>query len=153
LYAIDRLFEKHPELKEKIVFLQIGVLSRIHIPKYKAINAEINKLVEEINWKYSINGWKPIIFKQGQLSLTDLLVLYRMAKVCIVSSLHDGMNLVAKEFICARCDERGALVLSQFTGSAKELTDAILINPYDSESLVRVFIRPYRCLKMNAVKG
>ena len=135
LRAVDRLLEKHPELKEKIVFLQIGVLSRIHIPKYKAINDEINKLVEEINWKYSTYNWSPIIFRRGNASLSELLVLYRMAKVCIVSSLHDGMNLVAKEFVSARCDESGVLVLSQFTGSAYELTDAILVNPYDSDQL------------------
>ena len=133
LYAIDRLLEKYPELKEKIVFLQIGALSRIHIPKYKALNDEINTLIEQINWKHSTDGWSPIIFFRRQLPLSKLLVLYRMAEVCIVSSLHDGMNLVAKEFVSSRCDEGGALVLSQFTGSARELTDAILINPYDAE--------------------
>ncbi len=145
LRAIDLLLEKHPELKEKIVFLQIGVTSRIHIPKYKAINDEIDKLVEEINWKYSTFNWSPIIFYRHHASLSELLILYRMARVCIVSSLHDGMNLVAKEFISARCDESGVLVLSEFTGSAYELTDAILVNPYDSDQLSE---RLYQALNM-----
>ena len=133
LYAIDRLLQNHPELKEKVIFLQIGVLSRIHIPKYKALNDEINKIIEEINWRHGTGGWKPVNFLRVNLPLSKLVALYRLAEVCIVSSLHDGMNLVAKEFIASRCDERGTLVLSQFTGSARELTDAILVNPYDRE--------------------
>jgi len=131
LLAIDRLFESHPELKEKIVFLQMGEISRIHIPKYKALNDEINALVEQINWKHSTDSWEPIILLRRHLSFAELLAFYRLGDVCIVSSLHDGMNLVAKEFLSSRSDEKGMLVLSQFTGAARELTDAILINPYD----------------------
>lgn len=146
LRAIDLLLDKHPELKEKIVFLQIGVVSRIYLSKYKSINDEINTLVQEINWKHSTNDWSPIIFERCNLPLSKLEVFYRMAKVCIVSSLHDGMNLVSKEFVCSRCDEGGVLVLSQFTGSAKELTDAILINPFDtaqfSEGLYQALMMP-----------
>ena len=133
LMAIDRMFETHPELKEKVVFLQIGVLSRIHLPGYKTVNEEINKLVEEINWKHSTNSWTPIILVRKHLSPAEVIALFRLAEVCIVSSLHDGMNLVAKEFVSSRFDGGGVLVLSQFTGSARELTDAILIHPYDRE--------------------
>jgi len=133
LMAIDRLFEKHSELKEKIVFLQMGPISRLHIPRYKALNDEINALVEQINWKHSTDGWKPIIFVRRHLSLIEAISLYRIADVCIVTSLHDGMNVVAKEFMSSRSDEKGMLVLSRFTGAARELTDAILINPYDQE--------------------
>jgi trehalose 6-phosphate synthase len=133
LLAVDRLLEKHPELKEKIVFLQIGEISRIHIPKYKALNDEINALVEEINWKHYTVGWKPIILVRRHLSFYEVLAFYRIGEVCIVSSLHDGMNLVAKEFVSSRSDEKGMLVLSQFTGASRELTDAILINPYDRD--------------------
>jgi alpha,alpha-trehalose-phosphate synthase [UDP-forming] len=131
--AVGRLFEKHPELKEKVVFLQMGEISRIHIPKYKALNDEINALVEQTNWKHSTDGWKPIILVRRHLSFSDLLAFYRLGEVCIVSSLHDGMNLVAKEFLSSRSDEKGTLVLSQFTGASRELTDAILVNPYDRE--------------------
>jgi trehalose 6-phosphate synthase len=133
LLAIDRLLEKHPELKEKIVFLQMGPISRLHIPSYKALNDELNTLVEQINWKHSTDGWQPIILARRYLSPIETLALYRIANACIVSSLHDGMNLVAKEFVASRSDETAMLVLSQFTGAARELTDAVLINPYDRE--------------------
>ncbi|RKY32349.1 MAG: trehalose-6-phosphate synthase [Candidatus Omnitrophota bacterium] len=133
LLAVDRLLEKHPELKEKIVFLQMGEISRIHIPKYKALNDEINALVEQINWKHSTEGWKPVILVRRHLSFHELLAFYRLGDICIVSSLHDGMNLVAKEFISSRSDEGGMLVLSQFTGAARELIESITINPYDRD--------------------
>lgn len=133
LLAVDRLLEKHPGLKEKIVFLQMGEISRIHIPKYKALNDEINALVEEINWKHSTDSWKPIILVRRHLAFHELIAFYRIGDVCIVSSLHDGMNLVAKEFASSRPEGKGMLVLSQFTGAARELEDAILINPYDRD--------------------
>ncbi len=133
LLAVDRLLENHPELKEKIVFLQMGEVSRIHIGRYKALNDEINGLVEEINWKHSTDGWEPIILVRRHLSFIELLAFYHLGDICIVSSLHDGMNLVAKEFLSSRADEMGMLVLSQFTGASRELTDAILVNPYDRE--------------------
>lgn len=131
LFAVDRLLDLHPELKEKIVFIQMGELSRIHIPKYKALNDEINARVEEINWKHSTGIWEPIILVRRHLSFPELLAFYRLGDVCIVSSLHDGMNLVAKEFISSRSDGEGVLVLSQFTGASRELEEAILVNPYD----------------------
>jgi len=133
LLAIGRLLDKHPDLKEKIVFLQMGEISRIHIPKYKALNDEINGLVEEINWKHSTDHWKPIILVRRHLSFNQLVAFYRLGDICIVSSLHDGMNLVAKEFLSSRSDEKGILVLSKFTGAARELTDAVLVNPFDRE--------------------
>jgi len=133
LLAVDRMLEKHPELKEKIVFLQMGEISRIHIPKYKALNDEINALVEQINWKHSTDGWQPIILVRRHLSFPELLACYQLGDICLVSSLHDGMNLVAKEFLSSRVNEAGMLVLSQFTGAARELTDAVLINPYDRD--------------------
>lgn len=131
LAVVDHLLGKHPELKEKIVFLQIGVISRIHIEKYKQINDEINALVENINWKHSTGSWDPIIMARRHLTYHELIALYRLGDVCVVSSLHDGMNLVAKEFVSSRSDGGGMLVLSQFTGAARELTGAIMINPYD----------------------
>ncbi|MGB8225431.1 MAG: trehalose-6-phosphate synthase, partial [Sedimentisphaerales bacterium] len=124
LLAVDRLLEKHPELKEKIVLLQMGELSRLHIPRYKALNDEINALVEQINWKHSTDSWQPIILARRHLSLTEAIALYRIGDICVVSSLQDGMNLVAKEFLSSRADETGMLVLSQFTGAARELTGA-----------------------------
>lgn len=133
LMAMDRMLEKHPELKGKVVFLQMGVMSRIHIHRYKELNDEINALVEEINWKYSTDTWKPVILVRRYRSFHEMLALYRLADVCVVSSLHDGMNLVSKEFVSSRFDNDGMLVLSQFTGSARELTETVLINPFDRE--------------------
>lgn len=130
LMAIDSMLARHPELMGRVVFLQIGVISRLHIQTYKDLNDEINALVEKINWKYGTSFWKPIIFARRHFSLTELLALYRISDVGIVSSLHDGMNLVAKEYVAGCPNGRGMLVLSQFTGAARELTDAILINPY-----------------------
>lgn len=131
--AIDRLLDLHPELKEKVVFVQMGEISRIHIPQYKRLNDEINLLVEEVNFKHSQGSWRPIIFVRRHLSFKELLAFYRLADVCLVTSLHDGMNLVAKEFVSARFDNLGVLILSKFTGASRELKDALLINPYSEE--------------------
>ena len=133
ILAVDRLLEKHPDLKGGFVFLQMGHLSRIHIRQYKDLNDEINALAEEINWKHSTDEWNPIVVARRHLTLKEALALYRISDILLVSSLHDGMNLVSKEFVSSRTDEGGVLVLSRFTGAARELADAILINPYDRE--------------------
>ncbi len=133
LRAVDRFLEKYPEWKEKFVFFQIGQISRIHIEAYKALNDEINALVERINWKHSQGDWAPIILTRAYIPYDDILALLAMADVCAVSSLHDGMNLVAKEYVSCRPDFDGVLLLSSFTGAAREFTDAVLINPYDPE--------------------
>jgi len=132
LAALDFLFERHPELVGNVVFLQVGAISRLHIQQYKNLNDEINALVEKINWKYGNHSWKPVVFLRRYFNLIELLGLYRISDVGIVGSLHDGMNLVAKEYIAGCPKDRGMLVLSQFTGAARELTDAIQINPYDA---------------------
>jgi trehalose 6-phosphate synthase len=130
LRAIDRFFELWPQYRTKMVFIQAGVASRVNIEAYKSLNREIESLVEQINWKYRAERWKPIILLRENLPQLTLLALRRMADFCIVSPLHDGMNLVAKEFVASRYDEDGILVLSPFAGSSRELTDALLVNPY-----------------------
>lgn len=139
ILAVGRLLEKHPEYIGKIVLLQIGEVSRIHIPRYQELNEEINRLVEEINWKYSRDAWSPIVLVRKHFTQEEIWALYRMADVCVVSSLHDGMNLVAKEFVSARTDLGGVLVLSRFTGAARELRDSLLVNPYDLEQMADSF--------------
>lgn len=134
LRAYNYLLEKHPELEKKVVFLQMGQLTRIHLSAYKMLNDEINKLVEEINWKFSTASWKPVIMVRKHLPFKKVLAFYNLGDLCIVSSLHDGMNLVAKEYISSRYDKKGMLVLSRFTGAARELKDAILANPYDTRN-------------------
>jgi len=134
LKAIDRFLEKYPQMVERFVYLQMGALSRIHIGLYKDLNDEINKLVDEINWKYGTDDWQPIVFLRRNLTYPEVLEFYRIANVCIVSSLHDGMNLVAKEFIASKNDDDGVLLLSKFTGAARELeSGAIIFNPFDTE--------------------
>ncbi|MBU0630716.1 MAG: trehalose-6-phosphate synthase [Candidatus Margulisbacteria bacterium] len=132
--AIDKFLEKYPEYLGKFTFLQAGVLSRIHIKKYKELNDEINAIVEQINYKYSDDSWQPIVMLRRHFSPVELITLYRMADICVVSSLHDGMNLVAKEFVAATDPQKGMLILSRFTGAARELTEAVLVNPYASDS-------------------
>lgn len=131
--AIDCFFAKYPRYLNKMVFIQAGVTSRIQIEAYQALNREIESLVEQINWKYRSEYWKPIVLLRENLPPTTLLALRKMAHFCIVSSLHDGMNLVAKEFAASRYDESGVLILSPFTGSSRELTDALLVNPYATD--------------------
>ncbi len=131
--AIDRLLEKYPEYKERLVFIQVGALSRIHIKRYKELNDKINEVVEEVNWKHSTDSWSPVRFSRKDLTVEEKLAFYRLSHACIISSLHDGMNLVAKEYISARNDLDGVVVLSQFTGASRELKDVISVNPYDTE--------------------
>ena len=127
--AIDRLLDEHPEHRGRIVFAQVGVPSRVHIEAYKKLDDEIDALVEEVNWKWGIGAWRPIVYEKRHFNQVEMMALHRLAQFCVVSSLHDGMNLVAKEFVSSRVDEDGVLILSQFSGAARELTDAVLVNP------------------------
>jgi trehalose 6-phosphate synthase len=131
--AVESLLEKHSFYREKFTFVQIGAPSRTHIKRYHDLIAEVEAEVERINWKFASGKWKPIVFRKAQHSHDEIRRFYRSADLCLVSSLHDGMNLVAKEFIAARDDEQGVLILSVFTGAARELHDALLVNPYDIE--------------------
>jgi alpha,alpha-trehalose-phosphate synthase [UDP-forming] len=131
--AIDCFLEKYPEYQRRFVFIQAGVPSRTQVPAYRQLKEDIDNLVENINWKYAVGRWKPIITLLDDKPQLTLKAMRRMADICIVSSIHDGMNLVAKEFVASRFDENGVLMLSEFTGSARELTDAVLINPYATD--------------------
>jgi len=130
LAAVDRLLTLRPELKGTFSLVQVGAPSRVHIPAYRQLNDELDRLVEQINWRHGQGSWRPIVFINEHYAPWQVFTLYRMAAACVVSSLHDGMNLVAKEFVAARDDFQGVLVLSQFTGAARELSDALQINPY-----------------------
>ncbi len=129
--AIERFLEKYPSYQGKFTFVQIGAPSRTHIKRYHDLLAEVEAEAERINWRFQSGKWKPIVFLKRQHSHREIEPYYRAADLCLVTSLHDGMNLVAKEFLVARRDERGVLILSQFTGAARELRDALLVNPYD----------------------
>ncbi|MEW5758688.1 MAG: trehalose-6-phosphate synthase [Candidatus Omnitrophota bacterium] len=133
ILAIDRFLEKYPEYKNKFVFIQLAAPSRTHIKRYHDLIGEIDELIEKKNWKYADSNWKPIIYLKKHFSQDEIEPFYKISDICIVSSLHDGMNLVAKEFIASKHGSSASLILSRFTGAAKELTDAILINPYSIE--------------------
>jgi len=130
-FAVERFFEKYPKYRNQFTFVQIGAPSRTHIKRYHDLLAELEAEAERINWRFQSGKWKPIVFLKRQHSHAEIERYYRAADLCLVTSLHDGMNLVAKEFLAARRDERGVLILSQFTGAARELKDALLVNPYD----------------------
>ncbi len=132
--AIDRFLEKYPQYQGKFVFMQFGALSRIHIKSYKQLIDNVQSLAEEVNWKYGKGYWYPVVIKNVRLDYASHLAFYRAADMCLVSSLHDGMNLVAKEFIAANVQRKGALILSHFTGASREFPkEAILVNPYDPD--------------------
>src|SRR6202049_4557530 len=131
--AIERFLEKFPSYQGKFTFVQIGAPSRTHIKRYHDLLAEVEAEAERINWRFQGGKWKPIVFLKRQHSHQEIAPYYRAADLCLVTSLHDGMNLVAKEFLAARRDERGVLILSQFTGDDRELRDALLVNPYDTD--------------------
>jgi len=130
LLAIDRFLDKYPQYKNKFVFIQIASPSRTRIDSYRNLINEIDALVEKQNWKHTDGTWKPIIYIKKNLPQEEIYPYYALADIAIVSSLHDGMNLVAKEYVAAKSDLDGVLILSRFTGAARELTDALLINPY-----------------------
>jgi len=129
--AIERFFEKYPAYQGQFTFVQIGAPSRTHIKRYHDLLAEVEAEAERINWRFQNSNWKPIVLLTRQHSHAEIQPYYRAADLCMVTSLHDGMNLVAKEFVATRHDERGVLILSRFTGAARELLDALSINPYD----------------------
>jgi alpha,alpha-trehalose-phosphate synthase [UDP-forming] len=129
--AIERFLEKYPRYQGQFTFIQIGAPSRSHIKRYHDLQAEVEAEADRINWRFRLDRWKPIVLLNWQHSHKEIQAYYRAADLCLVTSLHDGMNLVAKEFVAARNDERGVLILSCFTGAARELTDALQVNPYD----------------------
>jgi trehalose 6-phosphate synthase len=135
LMAIEHLLEEHPFQRERLTMVQIAAPSRSRIPSYVELNERVELIVERINQRFQTPRWKPIILIQRQCSHDEVDRWYRVADLCLVTSLHDGMNLVAKEYIAARDDEDGVLVLSKFTGAAVELSDALLVNPYDIEGV------------------
>jgi trehalose-6-phosphate synthase len=142
LEALDRLFTRRPELRGRLTFVQIGVPSRSNLDSYSAIESEIDRKVRALNARHGIAGLAPPVhYHKGALQLPSLVALYRLANFCIVSSLHDGMNLVAKEFVAAREDEDGVLVLSALAGAAQELREALIINPYDIDDFADALMR------------
>jgi alpha,alpha-trehalose-phosphate synthase [UDP-forming] len=139
LQALDKFLEDNPRYRGRVVYIQAGMPTRSQIGTYKGLEQRVNDIIGAINDKYGTAGWQPVIPLMRQLSTVTLNALRRLADFCIVSSLHDGMNLVAKEYVSARVDGGGVLILSRFAGAAEELSEALLINPYSiPEFAVRI---------------
>jgi trehalose 6-phosphate synthase len=131
LAAVDELLQRYPEFRGKFTFAQLAAPSRTKIRRYRELNERVEAMAAEINGRWSNGNYRPIVLLRAHHEPTTVFKYYRAAELCYVSSLHDGMNLVAKEFVAARDDEQGVLVLSQFTGAARDLTEALIVNPYD----------------------
>jgi trehalose-6-phosphate synthase len=132
--AVESFLERHPRYQGKFTFIQIGAPTRSRIPRYADFQREVENEANRINERFRRGKWRPIILLNRQHSHDEVQRYYRVAHLCMVTSLHDGMNLVAKEFVATRTDRRGVLILSQFTGAARDLRDAIIVNPYDPQA-------------------
>ncbi len=135
LSAIEYFLERHPEWHERVCFVQIAVPSRDHLSTYQAEQLAVDEAVERINMRFGNSAWQPIYLLKEHHKSADMIALHRLADFFMVNSLHDGMNLVAKEYIASRCDDKGVLILSNFTGASRELTQAIRVNPYSIEEV------------------
>ena len=131
--GIERFLEKYPYYQGKFTFVQIGAPSRMQIKRYLELYADVESEANRINRRFQTNQWKPIALLKRHHTHQEIERFYRASDLCLVTSLHDGMNLVAKEYVAARDDERGVLILSRFAGASRELHDALIVNPYDTE--------------------
>ncbi|WP_433966308.1 alpha,alpha-trehalose-phosphate synthase (UDP-forming) [Tunturiibacter gelidiferens] len=144
--AVESFLERYPKYQGKFTFIQIGAPTRSRIKRYADFQAEVKSEAERINNRFKRGKWKAIVFLNREHTHEEVQRYYRAAHLCMVTSLHDGMNLVSKEYVAARQDERGVLILSRFTGAARELHDALIVNPYDIESTAEAIAQ---ALEMN----
>jgi trehalose 6-phosphate synthase/phosphatase len=129
LEGFEILLEKYPQYREKVVFVMVVVPSRVAVDQYTTMRKQIDELVGKINGQYGRVGWTPVVYQYRQIPFTNLAALYGFSDVCLVTPLRDGMNLVAKEYVASRTEGTGVLILSEMAGAAKELPEAIVINP------------------------
>ena len=134
--AIEQFLDKNPEYKGKFTFIQASPMTRSIIPSYQHFAKELHATLERINAKFKDKNWIPIVFINKHLDRNTIDLIYKSGNICMVTSLHDGMNLVAKEFIAQRGDNQGVLILSRFTGASRELREALMVNPFDIQEMV-----------------
>jgi trehalose 6-phosphate synthase len=158
--AIERFLEKNPGQIGNFTLVQMGSPSRTHIPAYRALNENVTSTVERINSRFGTpDGYVPILFLNHHHDWEEIKYFYQIGDICMVTSLHDGMNLVAKEYIWCQRAERGSLILSKFTGASRELTEAFIVNPYSIEEMADAIAKalalslPERTARMNAMKA
>jgi trehalose 6-phosphate synthase len=134
LLALQDALRRYPDLQGALSLFQVVVPSREDVPEYQVLKAEVERLVGEINGEFALPGWQPVHYLYRSLQIRDLLAYYRMADICLVTSLKDGMNLVSKEYCACNVGGNGVLILSEFAGSAAQLArGALLVNPHDVE--------------------
>lgn len=133
--AVDSFLGEHPEWRGKFVFLQAAAPTRSKLPSYRTLQDEAFAVAQEINERHGVDGVDPIRLVARHHEPQEVFELFRASDLCIVSSLHDGMNLVAKEFVASRDDEQGVLILSAFAGASRELSEALIVNPYDAHAM------------------
>ena len=126
---------RDPAWKRRFTFLQVAAPTRSKLASYSTLQSEAVALAKDINSRHGDDSWQPVVLLIRHHEAAEVFKLFRAADVCIVSSLHDGMNLVAKEFVAARDDEKGVLVLSSFTGASRELSEALIVNPYNTHEM------------------
>jgi len=143
--GLEFFFDTYPEYKNQLTFLQIAPTSREGVEKYRQFNEDVTREADRINQKFKNSDWQPIILSKKYYTHDEIYPLYQLADLCLVTSLHDGMNLVAKEFVVARDDEAGVLILSQFAGASRDLKDSLIVNPYSAEETAAAI---YRALSM-----
>ncbi|MFP5267223.1 MAG: trehalose-6-phosphate synthase, partial [Acidobacteriota bacterium] len=131
LAAVEMLLDRYPKFRGRFTFVQLAEPSRTKITRYRDLNEAVELLAKRINDRFGAEDYRPVVLLRSHHEPPEVFRYYRAADLCYVSSLHDGMNLVAKEFVAARTDLRGVLILSEFTGAAQELTEALIVNPYD----------------------
>lgn len=149
LRGFDHLLEHNPQWRGRVVFVQVAVPSRSQLDAYREVEEEVDELVAHINRRWRRNDWVPIVLLKEHYGATDMIALHRLADFCVVSSLHDGMNLVAKEFVASRTDEQGVLILSRFAGAQRELPEALDVNPF---AIHEVGLAMLRALEMPAAE-
>jgi len=136
LYSFSDALERFPELRQRVSFVQVVVPSRAEVPEYQDLKREIERIVGEVNGRFTQSGWVPIHYLYRSLDRTQLLAYYRLAEIALVTPLKDGMNLVCKEYCACNLEKRGVLILSEFAGAAAQLhRGALMVNPYDIEGV------------------
>lgn len=144
LLAIERFLERHSKYRNRILFIQVAVPSRTRVDEYRTMKKEVDETIGRINGRFTGEGWPPIHYIYRSLSREELVTYYRLADIALITPGRDGMNLIAKEYVASQVDKNGVLILSEFAGAAEELTDALLVNPYDIETVSETIYKAIR---------
>ncbi len=135
LLAVERFLEKHSKYRNRVLFIQVAVPSRTRVEEYRVMKRKVDETIGRINGRFTGEGWPPIHYIYRSISREELVAYYRLADIALITPGRDGMNLIAKEYVASQVDMKGVLILSEFAGAAEELGDALLVNPYDIESV------------------